>query len=84
MSANGQTVAVSEGYSSLAACRKGVESVKKCAPGAKLADLTGEGKTPANPRFELYRDRAGHTASVCGPGTADHCRFRRLQHPCRL
>ena len=30
-----------------------------CAQKAKLADLTGEGKLPTNPRFELFLDKAG-------------------------
>lgn len=57
---NGQTIATSEVYDSLAACRKGVESVRKNAAFAKVADLTaGEGKAVTNPKFEVYQDRAG-------------------------
>lgn len=37
--ANGQTIAVSEGYSSADACKKGIESVRKNAPGAKLKEV---------------------------------------------
>ena len=59
LAANGEVIAVSEVYRTEAACRKGVESVAACAPGAKLADLTQEGKLPANPRFELFQDKAG-------------------------
>lgn len=36
--ANGQTIAVSEGYSSAAACLKGVESVRKNAPAAVVKE----------------------------------------------
>lgn len=58
--ANGQTVLTSEVYKTEAACRKGIESVRKNAPGAKLENQTEEGwKTLTNPKFELYRDRAG-------------------------
>ena len=35
---NGQTIAASEGYSSLSACMKGVESVRKNAPGAAVRE----------------------------------------------
>lgn len=55
---NGQTVAVSEVYSSAALCRKGIASVRKCAACAKYADLT-QGQAVSNPAFELFCDRAG-------------------------
>ena len=58
---NGQTIATSEVYETKAACRKGMESVKKSAPKAKLEDQTEPDFTPCtNPRFELYADRSGH------------------------
>lgn len=57
---NGQVIATSESYSSAAACRKGMESVLRCAPTAPVWDLTDpDAPTPANPRFELFRDKAG-------------------------
>ena len=56
---NGQTVASSEVYSSRAACRKGVESVRNCAAAAPVEDLTEPGGPVSNPKFQLYRDRAG-------------------------
>lgn len=59
LAANGQVIATSEVYDSPAACRNGVKSVMKSAPAAKVADLTQEGKQPANPKFELYQDKAG-------------------------
>ena len=59
VAANGQAVATSEVYETLAACRAGAESVRTCAPAARFADLTQPGRLPANPRFELYQDRAG-------------------------
>ena len=58
--ANGQTVATSEVYSTNAACRKGIESVRKCAPAAHLEDQTEVGfRMLPNPKFELYVDKAG-------------------------
>ena len=59
LAANGQIIATSEVYETEAACRKGVRSVCASAQKAKLADLTGEGKLPTNPRFELFLDKAG-------------------------
>ncbi len=58
LATNGQVIATSEVYESLAACRNGCESVAKCAPEANLADLT-EGQDATNPKFELYQDKAG-------------------------
>ena len=58
---NGQTILTSEVYTSEAACRKGIASVRKNAAIAKLEDRTQEGcKTLTNPKFELYRDKAGN------------------------
>lgn len=59
LAANGQVIATSEVYTTEAACRNGIESVINCAPAAKVADLTVEGKQPVNPKFELYQDKAG-------------------------
>jgi len=57
---NGQTIATSEIYETAAACKKGIESVRKNAPKAVLEDQTAEGfKTASNPKFELYRDKSG-------------------------
>lgn len=36
---NGEPIAESEGYSSLGACLKGVESVKRSAPGAEVKEI---------------------------------------------
>lgn len=59
-SGNGETVATSEVYETEAACRKGMESVRKNAAKAKVLDLTqAECKTVTNPRFELFQDKAG-------------------------
>ena len=59
LASNGQIIATSEVYNTLAACKNGVESVANCAPEANFADLTVEGEQPANPKFELYQDKAG-------------------------
>lgn len=57
--ANGELIGISEVYSSRAACVKGMQGVIKCARTAAPADLSAEGTPPANPRFEMFRDRAG-------------------------
>lgn len=57
---NGQTILTSEVYTSEAACRKGIESVIRNAPLAKLENQTEEGwKNLTNPKFQMYQDRAG-------------------------
>lgn len=57
---NGQVIATSEVYSSLDACKKGIESVRKNAPIAAVEDQTVEGfPTEKNPKFEIYKDKAG-------------------------
>ena len=60
LAANGQSILTSEVYTSLAACRKGIESVAKHAPIAKVENQTEEGfKKLTNPKFEIYLDRSG-------------------------
>ncbi len=57
---NGEVIATSEVYSSIAACRNGVASVQKNAPIAGLEDQTVESyATVVNPKFEVYVDKAG-------------------------
>ena len=57
---NGQTIATSEVYETAAACRRGIESVRKNAPKARQEDQTDDGcKTVTNPKFELFQDRNG-------------------------
>ncbi len=57
---NGQVIATSEVYSSDAACKNGVESVRKNAPIAAVEDQTVEGyAVEKNPKFEIYADKAG-------------------------
>ena len=58
--ANGQSILTSEVYTTMNACRKGIASVAKNAAAAKLEDQTQEDcKLLTNPKFELYRDKAG-------------------------
>ena len=45
---NGEVIATSEAYSGDAACKKGIESVRKNAV-----------ETVTNPKFEVYTDKAG-------------------------
>ena len=60
MAGNGQVIATSEVYSSAAACKKGIASVKKNAPVAAVEDQTVEGfAKEKNPKFEIYKDKAG-------------------------
>lgn len=57
---NGEIIATSEVYSSMSACKNGIESVRKNAVAAKLEDQTVEGfETVTNPKFEVYTDKAG-------------------------
>lgn len=58
--ANGQIIATSEVYTTKSICRKGVQSVRRNAPIARLEDHTAESFTSStNPKFELYRDKTG-------------------------
>ena len=57
---NGEVIATSEVYNTMASCKNGVESVQKNAPIANIEDQTVEGfATEKNPKFELYTDKAG-------------------------
>lgn len=57
---NGQTILTSEVYTTLAACRKGMESVRKNAPLAGVENQTEEGYAVlGHPKFEMYQDKAG-------------------------
>ena len=56
---NGEIIGVSETYSSESACRNGIESVRKNAVAAGLEDQTVEGSKCKNPKFEVYKDKAG-------------------------
>lgn len=57
---NGEVIAVSEVYTTDSACKKGIASVMKNAPIAKLEDQTvAEVAAVTNPKFEVYTDKAG-------------------------
>ena len=57
---NGETILTSEVYTSEAACRNGVESVKTNAPAANVENQTVEGyETLTHPKFEMYEDKGG-------------------------
>jgi len=57
---NGEVIATSEVYSSEAACRNGIESVKKNSAVAGVEDQTVEEVAAVkNPKFEVYEDKAG-------------------------
>lgn len=57
---NGEVIAVSEVYTTEAACMKGIASVRRNAVAAKLEDQTVEGfEKVTNPKFEVYTDKAG-------------------------
>lgn len=57
---NGQVIATSEVYTTDAACKNGIESVKKNAPVAAVENQTVEGfATEKNPKFEIYNDKKG-------------------------
>ena len=57
---NGQVIGTSQVYSSMDACKNGIESVKTNAPIAQIEDQTKEGfEELSNPKFEVYADKAG-------------------------
>ncbi len=57
---NGEVIASSEVYNSMASCKKGIASVTKNAPVAAVEDQTVEGfAAEKHPKFELYQDKAG-------------------------
>lgn len=57
---NGQVIATSEIYNSMAACKNGIESVRKNAPIAPIENQTVEGYAEEkNPKFEVYQDKRG-------------------------
>lgn len=57
---NGQIIATSEVYTTLASCKTGIGSIRKNAPIAKFQDQTEEGfAAVSNPKFEMFQDKAG-------------------------
>ena len=60
LAGNNQVIGISEVYSGKAAMEKGIESVRKNAPAAKVEDQTTEViEKVTNPKFEIYNDKAG-------------------------
>ena len=56
---NGEIIATSQIYSTEAACKNGIDSVKKCCEGG-IEDQTVEGfEEIKHPKFEVYADKAG-------------------------
>lgn len=56
---NGEIIATSEVYSSLSACKNGIESVRSCCT-ADVEDQTVEGYAELkHPKYEVYLDKAG-------------------------
>ncbi|MBO6054105.1 MAG: YegP family protein [Oscillospiraceae bacterium] len=57
---NGQVIASSEVYNSMAACKNGIESVRRNAPVANIENQTVEGfEKEKHPKFEIYADKRG-------------------------
>lgn len=56
---NGETIATSEVYSSVEACKKGIESVKHNAKAHVEDQTVANYETLTHPKFEIYTDKAG-------------------------
>jgi hypothetical protein len=57
---NGEIIASSEVYKTLASCKNGIESVRKNSAKANFEDQTAPDFTKAKcPKFEMYTDKAG-------------------------
>ncbi|MBR6425270.1 MAG: YegP family protein [Oscillospiraceae bacterium] len=57
---NGQVIATSEVYNSMASCKNGIESVRRNAPVAAVENQTVEGYAKEkHPKFEVYTDKRG-------------------------
>lgn len=60
IASNGQVIATSEVYSSLASAKKGIESVRNIAPSSHTEDQTTDPvEEKTHPKFEMYKDNAG-------------------------
>ena len=60
LAGNNKVIGISEVYSGKAAMEKGIESVRKNAPEAKIEDQTEENfEEVTNPKFEIYNDKSG-------------------------
>lgn len=56
---NGEVIASSEVYTTLNACKNGVESIRKNC-GAEVEDTTSKrGVKQTNPKYEIYMDKKG-------------------------
>ena len=55
---NGEEILSSEVYSGRDKCRKGIESVRRNAPGCPMEEVS-EGEALPNPKFQIFRDKAG-------------------------
>ncbi len=53
--ANGKIIVTGEGYATMQACLRGIESIKKNAVEAKIVD---EGQRVGGPTFEIFRDKS--------------------------
>lgn len=59
LATNGQVIGTSEVYNSMAACKNGIESVKKCSEG-DIEDTTVEGfEAVKHPKFVVTQDKVG-------------------------
>ena len=57
---NGEIIASSEVYKTLASCKNGIESVRKNSAKAGVEDLSVEGApTVKHPKFQVYVDKSG-------------------------
>lgn len=57
---NGEVIATSEVYASMASCKKGIQSVQQNAPIAAIENQTVENyPVEKNPKFEIYMDKSG-------------------------
>ena len=56
---NGQVIATSEIYTTVAACMKGIESVKNNCVGGVEDQTVADFEKVTHPKFELYEDKAG-------------------------
>lgn len=57
---NGEVIAASEGYTTLASCKNGIQSIRRAALKAKLEDQTQPGyRSLTNPKFEIFLDKSG-------------------------
>lgn len=57
--AEGHTLCTSQVYNSELGCKNGIESVKKNAALDRIEDITIEGVAAVNPKFQIYKDKAG-------------------------